>query len=213
VIIAQREARNVRISFQLSMTIKLDPPGSRQGVPVVTLSRAPSLSGRHRCWGALLYSLIASGVVTPTDTTRRLPSWPAVSTEHHTRPDRGQPGGRVRERADVHVAEHLAVRAILRGVRGSRDSVVGEVAAGAAGSSTAVRRSQACRTGTSLAHPPPSDASSARRRSRGPLRRIHQMRSARRPPAPRVGVPGRRVLCAEPPEPPALTAAACLTDC
>jgi hypothetical protein len=26
------------------------------------------------------------------------------------RPDRGAPGGRVRERADVHVAEHLAVR-------------------------------------------------------------------------------------------------------
>jgi hypothetical protein len=28
VIIARREARNVRISFRLSMTITLDPPGS-----------------------------------------------------------------------------------------------------------------------------------------------------------------------------------------
>jgi hypothetical protein len=146
VIIAQREARNVRISFQLSMTIKLDPPGSRQGVPVSdALAGTPQpLEVVTDAGEPLLYSLIASGVVTPTDTTRRLPSWLAVSTEHHTRPDRGQPGGRVRERADVHVAEHLAVRAI-EGVRGSRDSIAGEVGAGAAGSSTAVRRSQAGR--------------------------------------------------------------------
>ena len=33
VIIARREARNVRISFQLSMTIKLDPPGEQAGSP------------------------------------------------------------------------------------------------------------------------------------------------------------------------------------
>lgn len=53
VIIAQREARNVRISFQLSMTIKLDPPGSRQGVPVSDpLAGTPQPRGRHRCWGA-----------------------------------------------------------------------------------------------------------------------------------------------------------------
>jgi hypothetical protein len=40
VIIAQREARNVQILFQLSMALRLDPPGSGQGVPVSDPSAA-----------------------------------------------------------------------------------------------------------------------------------------------------------------------------
>lgn len=62
-IIARREARNVRISFRPSMTLRLDPPGSRQGVPVSDplAEDSPVSRGRHPCWGALLCSLGASG--------------------------------------------------------------------------------------------------------------------------------------------------------
>ena len=74
---------------------------------------SPVSRGRHPCWGALLCSLGASGCTDHRHDTQAAQHAGGQHRAPHPPGPPEQPVGRVRERADVHVAGHLAVRAIL----------------------------------------------------------------------------------------------------
>jgi hypothetical protein len=162
---------------------KIDQPQPHRGqYSVARRTESPSNSGGF-----------TSGERTPRDGVNPRPPFCGLSRQatHKVRPE---------------TASQIAPRAFPACLSGSREIVRNSC------SSRFIRqpagRVRERTDGHGTEHRPPSSsvivcsASPARHfASRTTLRRIHRVRSARRPPVPRVGVPDRRILCAEPTEP------------